>query len=151
MPKVTTVALPGDSNNDLLMKLVQLFRGTAPTMGSTNELLKLLVNSANAVTADSLTTLTYAASVEVDFQVSTLQTLTLAGNVTFTSASLAAPYGTAVRVIADGSLRTLTFPAGWVFVGTKPADIAANKTGILSVTAFGAADTDVVAVWAVEE
>jgi hypothetical protein len=47
-------------------------------------------------------------------------------------------------------LRTLTFPA-WKFVGAKPSDQAASKIGILTITAFGTADTDIVAAYAVEE
>jgi hypothetical protein len=55
-----------------------------------------------------------------------------------------------LRLVADGTNRNLTFPAGWVFLGTAPASLAAGKTAVLSVTFFGTADADAVAAWAVQ-
>lgn len=98
-----------------------------------------------------LKTITYAASITVSFIDECLQTVSLTGDLTFNNASnKAAGRGVVVRIVADGSIRTLAFPASWVFVGTKPTDIAANKTGILSLTCFGANETDVVAAYAVQ-
>lgn len=54
-----------------------------------------------------------------------------------------------VRITAGAALRTLTFPA-WVFVGSKPASIAANKIGVLTVTSFGTTAADCVASWVVQ-
>jgi hypothetical protein len=95
--------------------------------------------------------LTYAASVAIDFSSNGFRTLALTGNVTFTTSNRASGRMVAVKISADGSLRTLTFPAGWTFVGSKPTDIAANKDAVLSVTCFGTADTDVLAAYSVEE
>ena len=95
--------------------------------------------------------LTYAATVDLDFTGNSYRTLALTGNVTFTSSNRAAGRTVTVKIAADASARTLTFPAGWKFVGSKPTDIAASKTGILTVTCFGSADTDAVAAYAVEE
>jgi hypothetical protein len=96
-------------------------------------------------------TIVYAAQVTPNFTDESLQTVSLTGNFELQAASnKAAGRGIAIRIVADGSIRTLTFPASWVFVGTKPADIGASKTGILSLTCFGANETDVVAAWAVE-
>lgn len=97
--------------------------------------------------------LPYAASVNLnfDYNTSVYLTLNLTGDVTFTTSNRASARAKAVRIIADGSDRNFTFPAGWVWVGlTPPATIAANKTAILSVTCFGADDTDIVATYAVE-
>lgn len=38
----------------------------------------------------------------------------------------------------------------WVFIGSKPANIAASKTAVLSLTAFGTTNADVVAAYAVQ-
>ncbi len=74
----------------------------------------------------------------------------LTGNITFATSNWAAGRSVTVRVVNGSTLRTLTFPSGWKFVGAKPADIAASKVGVLTITAFGTADSDVVAAWAVE-
>ena len=56
-----------------------------------------------------------------------------------------------VRIVCDGTLRTLGWPAGWKGVGSAaPANIAASKTGLLRLWCFGTNEADVVAQWAVE-
>lgn len=66
-----------------------------------------------------------------------------------TSTGYAAGNTITVRITAGAALRTLTFPA-WVFVGSKPASIAANKIGVLTVTSFGTTAADCVASWVVQ-
>lgn len=97
------------------------------------------------------TTLTYAATTDIDFTLADYRSLTLAGNVTFTTSNRAAPRARTIRIIGDGSSRTLTFPAGWIFLGAAaPTALAANKIAILSVTCFGANDSDVVAAYSAQ-
>lgn len=81
----------------------------------------------------------------------TFQTMgALTGDITFTTSNLTAGRSTTIRVVNGATLRVLTFPA-WVFVGTPmPANIAASKTGILTITSFGTTDADVVAAWAAQ-
>lgn len=79
-----------------------------------------------------------------------LYTRTATGTVTFTGSNYRAGSIKTVRVVAGGSNRTLSFPANWVFVGTKPTSILANKTGMLSVTSFGTTEADCVAAWTVQ-
>lgn len=97
-----------------------------------------------------LQTLTFAATTDLNFDGSELQTVALTGNITFTTSNRGAGKKIRVRIVADGTLRTLTFPA-WKFIGAAaPANIAANKTALLTVTGFGANDSDVIAEYAVE-
>lgn len=109
-------------------------------------------STAGLAPATSFSTLTYGASVAVDFAAldGQARTITLSGNLELTSSNLAAGRRTVIRMLPGASQRTLTFPVGWVFVSTKPANIAANKSGILSLTAFGTTDGDVIAAWAVQ-
>jgi hypothetical protein len=86
----------------------------------------------------------------LDFSGDQVQTISISANTTFTTSNRATGKTKTIKITTDGSTRTLTFPA-WKFVGTKPTEQAASKIGILTVTCFGTADTDVVAAYAVEE
>ena len=140
---------PADSNNNLLWKLVTLFGGTPAPADSTNILLQKLVRTANSAAA-GVESLTYAASVALNFATQEDKTISLTGAVAFTTSGLAAGREISVRIIADGSTRAFTFPAGWTFIGTAPTDIAASKTGMLSLKSYGTTDADVVAAYSVE-
>lgn len=97
-------------------------------------------------------TITYAAVVDLDMAAlnGTYRTISLTGNLELTSSNRAAGRSVTLRLICDSTQRTLTFPSGWVFVGTKPANIAASKTAILTVAFFGTASTDAVVAYAVQ-
>lgn len=99
--------------------------------------------------------LVYAATTVLNFDGADYQTVALTGDIDFASSlnRPAAGYAKAIAVIieADGSDRTLTFNANWTFMGTAPADIAANKVGVLSLTATGPAEADVVCAYYVED
>ena len=97
------------------------------------------------------TTLTYAATTDIDLTVVGIRTLALTGNVTFTTSNRAAGRRASLKIAADSSTRTFTFPAGWVFVGAAaPANIAANKVARLTLECYGTADTDIIAAYAVQ-
>lgn len=95
-------------------------------------------------------TLTYAASVALDFDSNAMQTVALTGNITFTTSNKAAGRRKIVRIVADGSGRNFTWPS-WTWVGgTAPASIAASKSALLSLDCFGTAEGDVVARYSVQ-
>lgn len=95
-------------------------------------------------------TLTYAATTDIDMDTDGFQTVTLTGDITFTTSNRAAGRSKTIRIVGDSSLRTFTFPA-WTFIGaTAPASLEANKDAVLTITAFGTADTDIIAAYAVE-
>jgi len=106
------------------------------------------------VTADNydigLTTLN-SDSIALNFSSETgLYTRSAAGTITFTASNYRAGAIKTVRIVPGASSRTLNFPTNWVFMGTKPATIAANKIGILTVTSFGTTESDCVAAWTVQ-
>lgn len=70
-----------------------------------------------------------------------------ASNITVTSANLAAGAMVEIRVTGAAADRTLTFPAGWTFLGFKPTNVLASSTAILTLRSFGTTDADVVASW----
>jgi len=66
---------------------------------------------------------------------------------------LAAGRSATLRIINGGTNRTIAYSASWRWVGTKPANpftLLANKLGVLSLTAFGSNESDVIAAWAAE-
>jgi hypothetical protein len=92
----------------------------------------------------------YASNIVFNFLSFGSKRITLAGDVTFSATGFG--YGTYinVRIRCDGTPRNLNWP-GWKFVGgAAPATIAANKTALLHLWAFGLAETDVVAQYIVE-
>lgn len=100
---------------------------------------------------DSTATISYSATTDLDLSsTADLKTLALTGNVTFTTSNRATGRSLVLRILADGSTRTLTFPAGWIFVTDKPTQIAASKTALLVLQCYGANDSDIVASYAVQ-
>lgn len=96
-------------------------------------------------------TIASAGSITIDFALHQLRSInTLAADVTFATSNLAAGRQQILRIVCDGTPRNFTFPGSWVWLGTAPASIAANKTGILTLTAYGSSDSSVVAKWEVE-
>jgi len=93
---------------------------------------------------------TSSTSTALDFTADQLQTISISANTTFTTSNRAIGKSKTIKITTDGTLRTLTFPA-WKFVGAEPTEQAASKVGILTITCFGTADTDIVAAYAVEE
>lgn len=97
--------------------------------------------------------ITYGASIQLEFATSakTTQTITLAGNLTLTTANLASGRCKFIRLVGHSSAATLTVPAGWKFVNSAaPSTLAANKVALLFLMAFGTTDASVVASYAVE-
>lgn len=110
-------------------------------------LIGTLGNVSQAITA---LTPTAGTSYTVDMT-QPFRTITTNSQIDFaaTSNRPAANYGitTTVRINTSASIRALTFPASWVFLGTAPTSLPANKVAILSLTAFGTAETDIVAAY----
>jgi hypothetical protein len=106
------------------------------------------------LTLDRFNTLTPAASVAIDTSpaLPVFNSLSLDQNTTFTTTNLGNGRSASVRVVCDGTTRSLTFPGGWTWLGSgvPPTSLAANDVGYLSITAYGATDADVVAAWSYE-
>jgi hypothetical protein len=89
-------------------------------------------------------------TIALDFSNDGLVNRTANGNVTITGSNYTEGKSIAVRIVASGGNRNLSFPADWKFIGLKPTSIANGKTGVLAVTCFTNAATGAVAAWAVE-
>ena len=92
----------------------------------------------------------YAASVNLDFNGVAHKRIDLAGNLSLTATNMDYGKSLLLRILADGSTRTLGFPA-WHFIGSAaPASLAANKVALLFLWCFGGGDADVMAQYVVE-
>lgn len=90
--------------------------------------------------------LTFASPTSIDFSGDWYRTLNVNGNLTFAGASYQT--GTEITVLVTetgGSSRTIAYPAGWVWLTTKPTSIAANKKILYSFISFGTAEANVIA------
>lgn len=138
-------ASPGGSDTQVQFNDATVFAGNA----------NLTFNKTTGVTTaknilSTPTALVYAGSVALDFNGSSYQTISLTGNITFTTTNLAAGKSISIIITSDASIRTFTFPA-WIFVGAAaPASIAASKTAVLSLTATSGADGGVIAAYAAQ-
>lgn len=105
------------------------------------------------LTLDRFNTLTAGGAITIDTDpiLPIYNSVALNANATFSTSNLGVGRGGSVRVLCDGTTRTLTFPGTWTWMGTAPpANLAANDVGWLSIIAFGATDADVVAAWTFE-
>jgi len=78
------------------------------------------------------------------------RSLTMTGptTTTFTTSNLGVGRSVSVRLVAGASERTVSFPAGWSWLGgATPTSVPADKVAMLSLVAYGDADTDVIAAW----
>ena len=109
-------------------------------------------SAAGLAPATGFSTITYASTVNLDLALrdGQVNTITLTGALELTTSNLANGRMTGLRLLPGAAVRTLTFPADWVFVGTKPASIPASKTARLTIECYGTANTDVVAAIAIQ-
>lgn len=103
-------------------------------------------------TVFTASTITYAAPVDLDMAALAggYRSISLTGNLELTALNRAAGRQVTLRLVCDASTRTLTFPAAWVFLGTKPSSLAASKTAVLSLSFFGVNNADCVAAYGVQ-
>jgi hypothetical protein len=95
---------------------------------------------------------TAGATISVDFDAAPLQTINLNTNVThFHTVNRGHGKSVALRAMAGGSNRTLAFEPRLNFIGAKPTSIAANKTGMFSITCYGLGEGDVMVAYGVSD
>tara|TARA_R110000868_G_scaffold57687_3_gene178185 strand:+ start:567 stop:1154 length:588 start_codon:yes stop_codon:yes gene_type:complete len=95
--------------------------------------------------------ISYASTVTLDLSTNNLQTLALTGDITINTSNLAAGRAKQVIVSADSTARNISWPAGWVWIGSSaPASIAASKTAMLTLIPTSTTDASVKAFWSVQ-
>ena len=152
------IAVPADSLTYVITALITsslTYTYQGPPSGSVQKAGDSMTGALTVpVLRINLAALSYASTLAVNMQDTGFQTVTLTGNVTISTQNRALNGGpvrsVALKILCDGTDRTLAFAAGMKFVGSKPNQIVANKTGILSLTSYGPNEADTLAAWAVE-
>ena len=94
---------------------------------------------------------TYAATVALDFDSNSRQTLSLTGavalNTTNRGTASTDGKGLAVIITASGADRAVTVNASWNWLTGEPGTISSGDSGMLSLEVWGTAETDVYAAW----
>ena len=105
----------------------------------------------SALFSTDVKVLTYDASPTLDFHDGVSQTMTISGAIALDTTNRGSGKFLTLRVVDNGSGQNITYASGWKWLSDSgPSTIAASKTGILSLTCYGTAESDIVAVWAVE-
>lgn len=89
---------------------------------------------------------TFASSMVVDFATEAVMKITATGNLTLTTANLAAGRSKQVRILSDATPRTLTLPGWKAFGAALPTTTVANKVTRLTLASTGTTDAEVDAV-----
>jgi hypothetical protein len=94
-------------------------------------------------------------TVTIDFTAlaNTKQQITLTGNPTFASSNLIAGAGVTVRLLSNGSARTLAWPANWKPLGglsALPTSLASGKEATFTAYSWGTTDANVQVAYSVQ-
>jgi hypothetical protein len=125
---------------------------TSIASGSTTTTINdLTLTNLNRLQRELGTTLGTTGTIDLDFTTNELQLMpAMTGIVTFTGSNYVAGGSKTIRIIGGASAYAFVFPANWKFVNTAPADLAIGKYAVLTLTSTTAADTGVIAAYAVE-
>jgi len=124
--------------------------GSTYTIGLANNITGPLSYSAN-IFSNSIKTMIYGATTNIDFSLGDMQQVQLTGDVTFTTSNIRQGQSLLIRVTSDSSIRNLTFPSGWTFYPSNagtPTTIAASTSCLLALTAWTTNDLGISAAWA---
>ena len=91
-------------------------------------------------------------TIALDFLGANFQTETLTGDPFFITTNRVNGGFLSVRLLPNGSTRTISFSSGWSWLGTAQSSISLGegKLAVLSLTAYGPNETDVIAVYAAQ-
>lgn len=87
----------------------------------------------------------------VDFDADEFQDISINANTTFTGTNYTIGKSKTIVITTDATQRTLTFPSGWIFIGSKPTNQAASKIGVLTLTCRTGAESGVIASYGVQD
>lgn len=104
-----------------------------------------LIAAAVRAQGGGITTLTYAATVDIDFTEKEIQYLALTGDVTFTFSNLGISRNVRLLIACDATPRNIVWPVGVNWVGDEILTIGGNAYLVVELISKGTTDTDVFA------
>jgi hypothetical protein len=161
----TTVAITGvffglqaDAEFDRIEEILRLNSGTLPTGGTIGQVVKK--NSGTNFDASFVNLLgsglesTTTGAIAIDLTPGKeFDRVVLTGAPTFSTANRANGLFKSIRIDSNGSSRALSFNASWKWLGadySAGVTLASGKIAVLSLTCYGTAETDIVAVFAAQ-
>jgi len=137
----SSVSIAGGDDNNLAFGVVKAAAFNEVTINETLALKRLRMLQEALV---------FASNTVLNFGTHSSKRITLTGDIAFSAVGALFGSTMTVRITCDATLRNLNWPA-WKFVGSAaPASIAANKTALLQLWAFGVNESDIVARYLVE-
>ena len=124
--------------------------GAVYTIGLSSNITGPLSYSAN-IFSNTVKTMTYGATTNIDFSQGDMQQVQLLGDVTFTTSNIRQGQSLLIRVTSDTSTRNLTFPSSWTWYPSStgaPTTIAPSTSCLLALTAWTTSDLGISAAWA---
>lgn len=94
---------------------------------------------------DAYSNIIYTTPIVLDLLGDNFKSITLTGDLAVTSTNRTAARAVALLIIGDTVQRNLSFTESWIWLQIVPTFIRANKKGILTLTCFGTAQSDVIA------
>tara|TARA_R110000751_G_scaffold5010_4_gene23671 strand:- start:747 stop:2351 length:1605 start_codon:yes stop_codon:yes gene_type:complete len=92
---------------------------------------------------------------DINFAEDDIQTISISGNTTFSTAGRSAGKSKVLRILADGTDRVCTFPSGIRWLGGAPDSntytVTASKYAIVTFTCFDANESGMLGAFALEE
>lgn len=99
----------------------------------------------------ALSAYTFASTMDLAFTAAPQRrSIAVTGNLTLTGSGYADGREYKAFFAGDTVPRTLSFPSGWVFVGAKPTELAANKAAVLSLECTSGSESGVRCAWGVQ-
>lgn len=150
--------LQSDAEFDRIEEILRSSSGTVPSGGTTGQVFKKNSNASFDASFVNLlgsgTESTTTGTIAIDLTPGKeFDSIVLTGDPTFNTANRANGLFKSIRIDSNGSSRSLTFNASWKWLGldnSAGVTLASGKIAVLSLTCYGTAETDIVAVFAAQ-
>lgn len=108
------------------------------------------VSSVSKIIGD-LNTIVRVPTMSIDFNVAMFHSSSLTASMYLTASNLGVGKMASLKLNASASANwNIYYPSQWVWLGTAPTVVSASKVAVISLTAFGNADSDIVGSFAMQ-
>lgn len=97
----------------------------------------------------TLTTLTAATTMSIDFNASMFHSASLSSSVYLTGSNPGVGKMASLKISASAGINVY-YPPSWIWLGTAPTFISSSKTAVISLTCYGNTDGDFIGAYATQ-